>query len=110
MSGSNITEEIGLMELDQLAYVEYLRFTNVPVQRHPVTVHFQEMSKLKTLILDGGSLVGDSQIADHLRTCAELKRVTFKGESLELEGPSNAVSAGGVADLRKSVPGLWVDY
>jgi hypothetical protein len=127
MSGSNITEEIGLMELDQLAYVEYLRFTNVPVQRHPVTVHFQEMSKLKTLILDGGSLVGDSQIADHLRTCAELKRVTFKGdqisdsmlerfkkftvlESLELEGPSNAVSAGGVADLRQSVPGLWVDY
>jgi hypothetical protein len=127
MSGSNITEEIGLMEFDQLTHVEYLRFINVPVQRHPITVHFAEMSRLKTLILDGGSQVGDSQIADHLRTCAELKRISFKGdrisdsmldrfkkftllESLELKAPSGAVSAGAVADLRQSVPGLWVDY
>jgi hypothetical protein len=110
-----------------LTYLEYLRFTNVPVQRHPVTVHFQEMSRLKTLILDGGTQVGDVQISDHLRTCVELKRLSLKGdrisdstldrlkkftllESLELNLPSGAVTAAGVADLRKSIPGLWIDY
>lgn len=127
MSGSNITEEIGLMEFDNLTHVEYLRFTNTPVQRHPVTVHFQEMSKLKTLILDGGSQVGDVQISDHLRTCAELKRLSLKGdliadstlerlkkfsllEALELNVPSGSVTAGAVKGLRDAVPGLWVDY
>lgn len=127
LSGSNITEEVGLMEFDNLAHVEYLRFTNTPVQRHPVTVHFQEMSKLKTLILDGGSQVGDVQISDHLRTCVELKRLSLKGslitdstlerlktfsvlEAVELNVSGGAVSAGAVKGLREAIPGLWVDY
>jgi hypothetical protein len=128
MSGSNITEEVGLMEFDGLEYLEYLRFVNTPVTRHPVTVHFAEMSRLKTLIFDGGDQVSDAQINDHLRTAADLQRFSIQGDritdstleyiqsrfpgltSLELNVPQGAVTPGAVANLRKALPGLWVDF
>lgn len=127
MTGSNITEEIGLMELDGLEYLEYLRFVNTPVTRHPVTVHFADMSRLKTLIFDGGDQVSDVQINDHLRNAADLRRLSIKGDrisdstleyiksrfaglvSLDLDVPPGAVTPAAIADLRKAIPGLWVD-
>ncbi len=127
MSGANITEEIGLLEFDGLTYLEYLRFVNTPVLRHPVSIHFADMSRLKTLTFDGGDQVGDIQISDHLRKCAELKRLSIEGdrisdstlerfkkftllESLELNVPSGSITPAAVANLRKSMPGLWVEY
>lgn len=127
MSGSNITEEVGFMEFDGLTYLEYLRLTNIPPLQHPLTVHFVELAKLKTLIFDGGDKVSDSQISDHLRSAVELKRLSIKGsrisdstlerlkmftflESVHLDLPPGSVTPAGIADLRNSKSGLWVDY
>ncbi|MEX2188234.1 MAG: hypothetical protein WD875_15615 [Pirellulales bacterium] len=127
ITGANITENVGFFEFASLEYLEYLRFVNPPPLTIPLTVHFQEMGKLKTLIFDGGDLVGDTQISDHLFRAAELKRLSIKGtrisdstlerlkkftvlESLELDVPAGAVTPAAIADLRKSKSGLWVEH
>jgi hypothetical protein len=127
MAGSNITEEVGFMEFDGLEHLEYLKFINTPPLQHPVTVHFANMGKLKTLIFDGGDKVSDAQISDHLRGAVELKYLSIKGsrfsdstlerlktftflESVSLDLPPGSVTPVGIADLRNSKSGLWIDF
>jgi hypothetical protein len=114
-----------LTELDEMTQLHYLKLVGV-ASPLPITLHFREMTRLETLIVEGG-LMEDIHM-EHLSKMANLKRLTLFGRglsdaaldrlhavsslrelTLEIQ-PAGAFSGEAVASLRRAIPNLWVDW
>jgi hypothetical protein len=118
--------DVGLIELDGLVSLRYFKF--VHTQTHdPLTIHVRQMTKLETLILDGGEHLTDADM-NSLQLLVAVRHLTLSGRGISADGveklnvlsqlktlsldiaPADVLSASAIDQLRAAIPGLWVDW